>query len=189
MEQFMSDSDPYIRYLSQSLMTEEGFLNQACLNELYAALKNMPKTYDRLSNNKEWNTKRLTYDTEIVGSFSKSAIGCCNGIPPKLEIITKYLFACFRKNIFVREPNSCFFSAQLSLCEINKLLWDCLGDLPEFIIWNDEEYMNAENLDFIDLDAVLHQTCVSIREDRRIADKFNEEFDRKYLKKEDVGDI
>ena len=74
----MSKKDPLddIEMITdEPLMTEEGFLNPACMNAMEAAFRNSPKTYDRLSRDREWNGKkdRWVFRSYIVGSFAKYA--------------------------------------------------------------------------------------------------------------------
>ena len=40
--------------LKNSLLTDEGFLNPACMNELEAVIRRIPPDYERLSNDPEW---------------------------------------------------------------------------------------------------------------------------------------
>ena len=63
-----------IEMLSQPLLTEEGFVNEACLNELNKAIKNSPKSYDRLDDNSEWMDKRWTFKDHITSGLAKYAI-------------------------------------------------------------------------------------------------------------------
>jgi hypothetical protein len=78
--------------------------------------------------------------------------------------------------------------AELGLCEINKTLWDILKDFEPFKKWNESKLGKSDicfisrdtkpspDYDFIDLDALLRNVCIDIRQERR-EDK---EFDRKF---------
>ena len=68
------DNDLDIDILSQPLLTEEGFINEACINELTAAINNIPPAHERLKDDLEWSTKRWTNLRDITGSLAFSAI-------------------------------------------------------------------------------------------------------------------
>lgn len=166
-----------IEFLSQPLMTEDGFLNPACLNELEAAIKNMPKTFERLFDDPEWNEEKITYYREIAGYFIHWAVRQQNNQKclPNLENITNYLMECLRRE-FAKKDTTHYGEmgwGYFSLCQINKILYDILWDLPSFLDWNDEKIIGKE---WLDLDALLHNVCISIRNERRK----NEEFDKKF---------
>ena len=93
----MTDHD--IEFLKNPLTTEEGFINEACLNELSSWIKNIPRTYDRLSDDPEWNTPRCTALKEITGKFALWAVrqGDYHNCPPNLENIISYLDTCLRR--------------------------------------------------------------------------------------------
>jgi len=171
--------DDRIEMLTQPLLTAEGFVNEACINELNAAVRNMPESYDRLENNPEWSLPVCTVDIDILGALANSAVqrfGCC---PPDLELIIGYARECFRRDVFTDDhwdKTDKFRLADISLCDINRRLWEYIGDLPQFMAWNDSEV--HEN--WIDLSACLHQTCILVRNDRRHFRSFNEGFDRKH---------
>ena len=84
--------------------------------------------------------------------------------------------------------------ADLSLCEVDKALYDILYDkgIEDFDNWNKSKaepsndsikFVSASSpqsmpdYDFIDLDALLRNVCISIRDERRK----NDEFDKKHL--------
>ena len=56
--------------LEQPLTTEDGFINEACMNELASVLRNIPRTYERLKNEDEWSTQHCTNIREITGYFA-----------------------------------------------------------------------------------------------------------------------
>lgn len=181
--------------LSQPLTTEDGFLNESCIKELNSVITNMPKTYERLSKDPEWNAKRWIFLHDITGAFAKYAIVQSSYICPEgLEKVVNYLGECLKNEIKWTAHNM----AELSLCDINKLLYDILYEqgVTIFDKWNQpkkewretdfDSFSQAEENDpdygFIDLDALLHNVCLDIRMERRSFDKFNEEFEKKYNK-------
>ena len=171
-----------MEYLTQPLLTEEGFLNEACLNEMEAWINNFPKTYERtdLLNDTEWSVKRVTEVKEITGYFALWATrqGDHPGCPPNLEKLITYLDKCLRTD-FIKADTSKWGQmgyGNFSLCEINKMLWNILGDLSIFHEWNTKECLGDN---WLDLNALLLNVCVSIRDERRKNDesyhKFKEE--------------
>jgi hypothetical protein len=194
----MPESDK-IEFISQPLLTSEGFVNEACLNELGKAINNMPPIYERCVDDKEWSTKRWTFVSNITGSFAKYAVrqspyGCPSGI----ENVVCYLDACLKKQV---PWNGCGM-AELSLCDIGKLLYDILYEkgVSIFDFWNVAKNGNKNDIlfvdrysrtdpdnDFIDLDALLRNVCLDIRMERRQNDQFDKEFNEKYNKSEESG--
>lgn len=165
--------------LNNPLLTEDGFLNEASINELKSVIMNIPKTYERLSDNEEWTVKKFTSIKDILAAFAKSAVSVSPyGLPNGLENILGYLKYCLLKSI-TWEQDGCLYYAKLSLCEINKCLYDILYDkgISIFDSWNSpkkdwrkeglSESPSDPDYDFIDLDALLHNTCISIRTERR----------------------
>jgi hypothetical protein len=169
--------------IEQPLLTEEGFLNGACLNELHSAIKNIPPTYIRLQDNPEWTVKRITNYKEITGYCANWAIR--QGYkephmahPPNLEKVVSYLQACIRKEF----DNDGW--ANLSLCDISKMLHGVLYEqsISVFDDWNKEEVMGHN---WLDLDALLHNVCLSIRDERRANDRFDKKFEEEHGKLEE----
>jgi hypothetical protein len=158
--------------LSQPFLTEEGFVNEACMKELESVIMNMPKTYERLKDDPEWNTKIYTSCRDIVGNFAHWAIRNIDSdvpFPPGLEKMVGYLYSCIRPK-FDKHGFS-----ELSLCDINKMLHDVLMEEKIFQSWNDEKVLPG----WIDLDACLHNVCLSIRTERREDDRFKERYENK----------
>lgn len=181
----MSDD---IHFISQPLLTDEGFINEACMNELAAAIANIPETHERLSGDPEWNTKRLTGFREITAALAywlirQFASGDNKTPPPPahapgIEEAVSFLTACIRPKFDE------FGWAQMSLCEINALCWDVLADLPRFKSWNEEATLGKH---WLDLSALLHNVCLTIRQDRREFDAFNAKFDAEQAERERSG--
>jgi len=177
--------------LNEPLMTTKGYLNPACMNELGAAIRNMPPDHERLGGDPEWSAKRLTAIKDITGGLAKWAVMQSPYAAPKfLESVIGYVDAClqvmFGKHEFL----------ELSLCDIVRILHEFLMDgdgIPEFVAWNKPKDGNRDEVkfvcresksdsdsDFIDLDALLRNVCLDIRMERRAFDAFNREFDRRH---------
>lgn len=177
--------------LSQPLLTEEGALNPACMNELSAAIAGMGKTHERLADDSEWSEQQWVFPKDITGAF---AMWACRqspyGVPDGLESVCKYLHACLLKSV----PWDVNEMAKLSLCEINKLLYEILyeqgveafnawnrcrvGDTPEMAFSSRFDGPSDPDRDFIDLDALLHNVSLTIRDERRKDKAFDEKFER-----------
>jgi len=183
---------PEIDMLSQPLLTEEGFVNPACMNELETVIKNIPKTHERKDDDEEWTKKRYTNKKEITSGLAKNAVSQSPyACPYGLEGVVKYLDECLTKSV---EWDQWGFTC-LSLIDISKLLYDILYD-QGFILfdnWNkpkrgDEAIVffsrdsvpRDADYDFIDLDALLHNVCIDIRNERREFDRFNKKFDEEH---------
>lgn len=184
-----------IEMLSQPLLTEDGAINPACLNELSATISGIGKTWQRLSDDPEWNEKRWTFQKEIVGTF---AMWACRqspyGVPDGLENVCKYLNICLARDVNWEAHGM----AEISLCEINRMLHEILYEqgVSEFDAWNrckkgetpEIQFSSAmdgptdPDRDFIDLDALLHNVCLTIRNERRKDDAFDAKFEAEQLK-------
>lgn len=180
-----------MEFISQPLLTEEGFINQAAMNELEGAINSMGKTHDRMAHSPEWTTKRWTFPNEIVGAF---AMWACRqspyGVPDGLENVCKYLTASLKS---CADWDAMRGMAEVSLCEINRWLYEILYEqgVKEFDAWNRCKvgptpevqftcaYDNKSDpdRDFIDLDALLHNVCITIRDDRRVNMDFDARFE------------
>ncbi len=195
----MSD-DPFddIPMLPEPLLTEEGFENPNFMPALSAAIANMPETYDRLADDPEWNTPRWTFYREIVGALAQWAIRNISDdgrdddlnvipldsppFPPDLEKVLGYVSACLKKQFM--ELNTCdplVGMAEVSLCDINRMLHEILTieEFAPFMAWNTKETMGEV---WLDLSALLHNTCLTIRNERRDHDRFNKEFEESWAK-------
>ena len=175
-------------FLTQPLLTEDGFINQACMNELEAAIANMPPTYDRLSGDEEWNTKKWTCLKEVTGHFAHWAVRQLKvtPFPPGLEKMVGYLDACLVSKFNGETLGlSEYDMLELSLCDINKALHDILMGDKTFLSWNTKEALGD---DWLDLHALLHNVCISIRNERRESAAFNEKFDKDWAERESADD-
>lgn len=171
-----------IEMLGQPLLTEEGFVNEACLAELEAAIRDVPKTHERLAGNPEWSTRHPTSLGDIVGALAGNAVRQA-GVrhPPGLDAVIGFLRACLVSGPFSSDAGA-FGNAEgdgiviatASLCDVNRWLWEFLGEMPEIARWNDPDRMEC----FIDIHALFHNVCLSIRNDRRHMLAFNRKFKR-----------
>jgi hypothetical protein len=158
--------------LSQPFLTEEGFVNPACMQELDAAIRNIPPTHERLAGDPEWSTPRVTYFREITGYLANWAVRQIGEkdstpFPPGLEKVIGYLSACIRPKF-----DECGYT-EMSLCDVSRMLHEILMEDKTFVSWNDENVLKG----WLDLDALVHNVCLSIREERRAFDAFNRRFD------------
>jgi hypothetical protein len=78
-----------------------------------------------------------------------------------------YLSACTRSK-FDKQG-----MAELSLCQIERMLEEILWPENIFQSWNDREVLPG----WLDLYALLRNVCLSIRNERREFDRFNRQFD------------
>ena len=180
--------------LSQPLTTEDGFLNPACMNELGATLANMPKTHERLNGDPEWEKKHWIFVNYVTGYLAMWAIRQSPyTYPERLDEVIKYLDACLTLKANKEKM------MEVSLCEINKMLYEILyeqgveafdnwnkckkGDTPDISFTSRYDGKKDPDYDFVDLDALLHNVCISLRNDFRKDD----EFDRKF--KEEHGSL
>ena len=173
------EEDPKIHMLQQPLTTEDGFLNEAAVRELNAFVRNSPETYERLADEPEWSIPFWTSDIDIIGSFAKSAIQSHGGVPPCLDLVIGYVMACLRAGPFKDDHSDAddrFRLAELSLCDINRLLWDYLRESEHFNDWNEKDKIGNN---WIDLSACLHQVCIIIRNERRHLVAFDMGLDRR----------
>jgi len=170
--------------LKNSLITEDGFLNEACWNELCSVIKNMPKTHERLADNLEWSKRRITNIREITGGLAYWAvrqIACYTAdglmVPPNLEKVISYLHTC----VCSKFDNHGL--AELSLCDVSKMIHDILYEqgISCFDEWNTREIMGEY---WLDLDALIHNVCLTIRDERRKNDEFDRRFEEKWKNKE-----
>lgn len=189
------NDNPDIHMISQPLMTKEGFINPACMNELTDAINNSPKDFVRLSQDDEWNSLKHQWTTkcQIVGAFAKWA---CRqspyGVPDDLETVCKFLNVCLDNLVMWNE----YGMKEMSLCEINKLLHDILyeqgvtlfddwnkckaGETPDIIFTSRYSGKRNPDHDFIDLNALLRNVCLDIRSERRENRAFDEKFNKEW---------
>lgn len=182
--------------IPEPLLTEEGFINEACINALNSAIANTPPTYERLANDLEWTKKYWTFQHDIVAAFAKWAVRISPyAYPDHLIEVLGYLDACLKRMIEWDKDGM----YKLSLCDINKLLHDILMDkgITYFDDWNKpkkdwrkdnkESFQEATDkdpdYDFIDLHALLHNVCLDLRTEHREKDSFDEKFEKEWQDK------
>lgn len=178
--------------LQEPLLTEDGLINPVCMAELSVAIASLPPTHIRLSGNEEWSSRKdhWVFRSEIVGAFAQAA---CRqspyGVPDGLENVCKYLNACLK----TIAPWNSHGMVEASLCDINRWLHEILMDqnLEEFDAWNrcrkgktpDVAFASSydrpadPDYDFIDLHALLHNVCLTIRDERRKNAAFDKKFE------------
>jgi len=178
-----------MQFIEEPFFTDDGFQNPVAEAQLEAAIMNMPPTYERLADNPEWTEERYTFLKDITGGLAMWAVRQSPfDVPDGLAEVLGYLSACLRREVEWDKHGA----AVLSLCGINKLLHEILMDFKLFQAWNEPRksrpgisFVTAESLpdpdhDFIDLDAVLHNVSLFIRDSRREFDRFNAEFEAKW---------
>lgn len=149
----------------------------------HEAIKNMPRTHERLKDNEEWNRKSWLFRSDITSEFAKWSVKLSPyPFPENLEKIVGYLDRCLIKEVGWKTAGM----AELSLNDINKLLYAILWDLEPFMAWNRCKVGETPEItftcryngtrdpdhDFIDLDALLHNVCIGLRDERRKNDAF-----------------
>ena len=148
-----------IEFIQEPLLTEKGFVNEACINALSKAISDMPKTYERLADRPEWNEKCWVFVKDITGALAKWAVRqSSKDCPRNLEKVLGYLDACLARYFPFDKNGMC----ELSLIQINKALYDILYEqgISDFDEWNKGEK-------FIDLDALLRNVCLDIKRERK----------------------
>ena len=186
----MLDSD-FDDIIQEPLVTKEGYLNPAAMNELEAAISGLPTTHERLSGDSEWNKKHYIHIPQIVGSLAKWA--CRQSpyyVPDGLENVCKYFSACLKTEKAFNKDGW----GHLSFNEISKLCHDILMDagVKEFDNWNERKNKRegtgycsvfdqpTADDDFIDLHALLHNICLDFRDEIRKDDDFDRRYKEKY---------
>lgn len=193
------DFDDFIEEKCEHIINysnEDGSINENLGKEIDDFIDNMPRLYEKCSNDNEWTEKRWTFISDITGPFAKWATSQSSyACPDNLEKIIKYLHECLKRDVKWELAGM----AELSLCDISKLLYDILYDtgISYFDDWNKSKkdwekdgkydyFSEAEEKDpdygFIDLDALLNNVCLDIRTERRESKKFHEEFEEKWKK-------
>jgi hypothetical protein len=189
-----------IPMLSNSFLTEEGFVNPACINELESFIKNIPPVHERSTDDIEWTTKEWIFKKEITSTLAKWAIRQSPySYPDNLETVIRYLDACLDKSIEWKIKTDAFDAmTELSLNEISKLLYDILWDFKEFKEWNcskkgdvqiqytsvyDFGNIKDPDYDFIDISELINNVSIEIRDIRRKDKEFDKKFKEEYGKK------
>jgi hypothetical protein len=162
-----------VRIIEAPMLTEDGFINPVFEAELEGAINNAwADATRRCEEDPEWNTPRWTMWREVTGYFALWAVRQIESpdttpFPPGLEKMIGYLSACTRSKFDEHEM------AELSLCQIERMLEEILWPMETFQSWNDRDVLPG----WLDLYALLRNVCCSIRNERREFDRFNREFD------------
>jgi hypothetical protein len=188
----MADAFEFDEVISEPFLTEDGFLNPACMNALGAAIDRSPPPYERFAGNAEWVKPRWIFYHHITAALAKWAIRQSPyHMPEHLMEVIGYLDACLRRDV----KWNVLGMAELSLCQISKLLHDILMDrgVTYFDAWNvpkkgphETKFTSAydgpqdPDYDFIDLHALLHNVCLDIRNEHRASDAFDVKFEKEW---------
>lgn len=153
---------------------DEATIRSKAKNEL----DNMSPPYEAYQNDSEWTTKEMTFLTEILGSFSKYAIQLSPYVmPDKLEVVVKYLEACLKRS-YNWEVIEGKYWAKLSLCEINKMLYEILESFNVVVDWSKPRVDHPYNPDdpdtyCIDLYSLFFSTCLDLKVQRFYEDNLS----------------
>ncbi len=162
-----------VHFIETPMLTEDGFVSPVFEAELEAAIKNVcTLASERLAGDPEWNTPRWTMWREVTGYFALWAVRQIEHpdttpFPPGLENMVGYLAACTRSKFDAQGM------AELSLCDIEQMLFDILWPEKIFQSWNEAEVLPG----WLDLHALLRNVCLSIRNERREHARFDLRFD------------
>jgi hypothetical protein len=173
------DVTPPMEMLTNPLLTEDGFVNEACMKELAAAINGIPDVHVRCADDPEWNRPYWTFPHNITGPFAMWAVRQSPyGCPDGLETVVKYLTACLRTAFSWDTAGM----AHLTLWEISEAIHRIL--LAERRPTDEERFSNNRppDADFIDLHALLTNTVISIRDERRRDDAFDAAFEAEHGK-------
>lgn len=184
------DESMFDEVIEEPLLTEEGFLNPVAMNQLEKAIEGVGPTYQRLAGDSEWNTPHYLYPDYIVGSLAKWAVRQSPYHNPEgLEKVIGYLNACLKRD-FQKAGRDL---VEMSLCQINEYLHKNLMSLDVFLAWNNPKkgkvqikFVSSDSeegdpdCDFIDLDALLHNVCLDLRDEWRADKAFEEKFEKEH---------
>ena len=180
-----------IEFIEESLMTDDGFVNPVAMAQIESAILNIGKTHERLADDPEWSTKKDKWVSKcaITSALAKWAIRQSPyAWPVGLENVIKYLDACLERSV----DWDAYGMAELSLCDISKLLYGILYEqnIKDFDNWNNPKIDTGHDIaftssteilnpdcEFMGLDALLHNVCLEIRNDRRELDEIDRKFE------------
>ena len=171
--------DDKIEMLTQPLLTAEGLVNPACMNELENAILQIPPIHERCADDPEWQLKAWVGCGEICGQFARWVIVQACGCPPELHLVVNYLMACIdRDSRFQSWGDDIGKFAELTLCDVGLLLHETLESMTIFTAWDMPDVMGPLGLQWIDIDALFGNVCIGIRNTRRHDHAFRTKFDR-----------
>jgi hypothetical protein len=179
-----------VKVIDEPLLTEDGDINPEAVDALSEAIEALAPTHIRLADDPEWSSSKdlWLFTHNIVGYFAQWAIRQSPySVPDKLEEVLEQVHLVFKP---FESKNGMFC---MSLCEINRLLHEYILPLPQTMAWNEPKNGSTESIqfssrytkrdpddEFIDLHALAHNVCVSIRNERRESYLFDVEFEKKY---------
>ena len=114
-----------------------------------------------MRNDSEWNVTSFTNYKAIVGYFAMWGVRQLevSHAPPDFESVVRYLSESLRSHVAFDDQGW----SNLTLNDIEKILRDILWGYGLFMAWNDHETL----ADWLDLDALIRNVCVSIRDENR----------------------
>ena len=162
--------------------------NPDLLKEVESVIKDTPNQQSKI-----WKEKRITFRKDITGALAWAAVRQSPyAFPQGLERVVGWLDACLKQDI----KWDTFGMANLSLEDIRQILYKILPGMKEFDAWNVPRKGKGNDIvfvatsipkppadeDFIDLDAVIKNTCIQIRDQRVLFDQFNKKFEEDHKK-------
>jgi hypothetical protein len=147
----------------------------------------------RLWDDAEWTTLRFTSLKEIVTAFMVGTMRAdmwCDGysLPPNFDVVMNAMCGA----VVVKFGNAEFCEA--SLLDLEAFYHEFIDATPLCREWNDfpgSGFISATSpaptsRTFIDLDALIRNAAIYIRDDRRQFDAFNADFDRRHAEPADT---
>lgn len=166
------------------------------MSDIEPAANDTVNNEPKLSADPEWSVGRLTVKKDIISSFAKMAVRLSPyPVPENLEVVLACLDASLSKNFKWNGAGTDFEWLELSLCDIRIILHDILDGFESFTAWNNPKNGSTPSIrfvsahdgpnrdpdnDFVDLNALIHQTAIEIRNERREFDAFNRKFEAEY---------
>lgn len=177
----MSLLGPNAVFLTQPLTTEEGYVNEACLNELTEAIRNLPKYSE--NPDLERTLKGYTSLGDLTGEYAKWIIIQAKGAPNTLPHIINYIAAEAKQYFksFTEYDDGQVLMWEISLNDIAKF-HELIENEPIIAQLNEESFMAPQNLEWIDLGALERNVMTGVRNDRRHFAAFNFKFDYEWEK-------
>jgi len=165
----------HIEFIDEPLLTEDGLVNPVCIAKLEAAIENMPNISERTAGEPEWETPHWLSWRQILGALAHWAVRQIapeddTAMPPHFVEVLGFFAACTRPKFDKHGL------AQMSLRDVAAMLYDVLMPEPLFLAWNDCEQLKG----WMDLDALITNVCVSIRNELRANAEFEREFEAQY---------
>lgn len=176
--------------------TSEDFLEPIVEHALFSGAieEACQQQRERLSKDTEWATPRYHHIHDLVTAF---AVGCLQAdmwhdgytIPPNFENIINWVAFCIQKYFDNEEV------PKVSLFEIRDLYMKWASENPHFLEWNKTDKLinfvtrNSpvpKERDFIDLDALVHNAALFLRDKLRKNNTFDKKFDEEWAQDHNV---